>query len=185
MDNNSEKIDLDSIKVNQNFHDQIGVQKKIVHVPIRKPKKQEFIRVHSSSSYRCDFLLLESVMDRETYILDPQLGAAVDDARVATLLTTINTRGDLFLWPIKHALNGNKDSWPRSAFNCAELSQENWLRMEANLNMQSYQANVASSKLDEPSWPELPFDEIIQIACREQYIKDPSHPVLKRLRGEI
>jgi hypothetical protein len=50
-----ENIDL--LKLDQNFSESIGVKKQISTIPIRKPGRQDFIRVHPDESYRlpCQF----------------------------------------------------------------------------------------------------------------------------------
>jgi len=44
--------DLSKLRLAQDFHQQVGVQKILVPVPVRKPHKQEFIRVNPAPEYR-------------------------------------------------------------------------------------------------------------------------------------
>jgi hypothetical protein len=37
---------MDQLKLDQNFSEAIGVKKQITTIPIRKPGRQDFIRVH-------------------------------------------------------------------------------------------------------------------------------------------
>jgi hypothetical protein len=38
--------------------------------------------------------------------------------------------------------------------------------------------------MEEPVWPEEPFNELLRIAFRDRIISSPDHPVVKRLRGQ-
>jgi hypothetical protein len=55
--------------------------------------------------------------------------------------------------------------------------------MRANLSLGAYEIFEAQDKIPDPEWPDMPFQEILQIAFRDQFIDDVNHPVLKRLRG--
>ena len=46
MSENPNPFDPAALRLDQNFADSAGVQKLIVTVPVRKPHKQDFIRVH-------------------------------------------------------------------------------------------------------------------------------------------
>ena len=39
-------FDLDSLRLKQDFSETLGVQRVLSHVPVRKPNKTNFIRVH-------------------------------------------------------------------------------------------------------------------------------------------
>ncbi len=39
-------FDPASLRLSQNFHESLGVKKALITVPVRKPGKQDFIRVH-------------------------------------------------------------------------------------------------------------------------------------------
>ena len=51
--------DLDALSGSQDFEELAGVKKALVTVPIRKPGKSSFIRVHPDPEYRKDFWCLE------------------------------------------------------------------------------------------------------------------------------
>ncbi len=60
-------FDLGSLRLSQNFEADLGVTKAIITVPVRKPDKQTFIRVHPDTDYRMDTSVLELKDDRESY----------------------------------------------------------------------------------------------------------------------
>jgi hypothetical protein len=66
-------FDLDSLRLSQNFGSIIGVQKLLTTVPVRRPHRQEFIRVHPDELWRVQTAVLEVKEDRETYLVDRSL----------------------------------------------------------------------------------------------------------------
>ena len=63
------------------------------------------------------------------------------------------------------------------------MAKTKWLRVAANMSLGAYEVFTASSDIEEPVWPDVPFKEILKIAFRDQYIRDFDHPVVQRLRG--
>jgi hypothetical protein len=53
------------------------------------------------------------------------------------------------------------------------------------MSLGAYEVYEAVANLPEPEWPELDFQEIMEIACKDRFIKSLDHPVIKRIRGEI
>ena len=60
---------LENLRIGQNFSDAIGVKKQITTIPIRKPNRQDFIRVHNDESYYLETVILEIKEDRALYWL--------------------------------------------------------------------------------------------------------------------
>src|SRR5213593_642712 len=79
------------LRLSQDFADAIGVKKVLLTVPVKRPERQWFVRVHPSPDYRLTVALLELRDDRVTYVVEPELAAALTgDVRVTTLFTGIN-----------------------------------------------------------------------------------------------
>ena len=53
-----EGFELESLRVSQDFVKDSGVKKLLTTVPVRKPNRQDFFRVHPESSYVLDTMLL-------------------------------------------------------------------------------------------------------------------------------
>ncbi len=51
------------------------------------------------------------------------------------------------------------------------------------MSLGAYEIFEAASDLPDPEWPEVTFQEVLEIAFRDRFIKDFDHPVLRRLRG--
>ena len=66
-----DRFDLESLRVSQDFVKDSGVKKLLTTVPVRKPNRQDFVRVHHDSSYVLDTMLLNLKEERETYLVAP------------------------------------------------------------------------------------------------------------------
>jgi hypothetical protein len=66
-------FDVSKLRLDQSFVESAGVKKLLTTVPVRKPHKQEFIRVRSDPAYRDAFAVIEWKEDREFYILTPEV----------------------------------------------------------------------------------------------------------------
>lgn len=102
-------IDLASVRLDQNFNEYVGVEPMLVSVNVRKPTKQEFIRVHPAPEYRLNTGIVELKGDRQlsqVYLVDNRLWSAISEViRPVCLFTAITRQNNLFLWRLPHGLN--------------------------------------------------------------------------------
>jgi hypothetical protein len=158
-------------------------------IPVRKPDKSWFVRVHPSEEYRLSTAVIELKEDRETFLVAPALWNEV--ATEATfspraLVTATNRQGILFIWPIRlPGPDGRIDNWSRTALEAAHLAEKVWCRVTSNMALGAYEVFQATGHLPEPEWPDLTFQQILKTAFKDQYISALDHPVLKKLRGEV
>ena len=66
-------INLEEIRLPQDYASTVGVKKVLTTVPIHKPGKQTFFRVHPDPAYQLDTMVLELEEERETYLVMPHL----------------------------------------------------------------------------------------------------------------
>jgi len=183
----NETFDPSRLRLSQNFAETVGVKKALLTVPVRKPGRQDFIRVHPGADYRLETAVLELKDDRETYLVEPSLWHELPGEIVPKVLfTTINRQGVLTLWPVRlPGEDGRHDAWNCSALDAAHIAQSRWLRVAANMSLGAYEVYEATGDLPEPAWPEASFQEILKIAFKARFITDLAHPVIRRLRGEM
>ena len=104
---------------------------------------------------------------------------------VKTLFTAITRQGVLFLLPVPVALPDARIlEWHRSLREGAETAMQTWVRIRANRSLGAYEVEAAIGTIPEPTWPELPFKELLRIAFRDRLIDRLDHPVVRQLRGE-
>src|SRR6516165_2084121 len=90
-------FDFNALRLSQAYEQTAGVEKLFTTVPVRKPNKTEFVRVHPEMCF--DTMLLELKEDRESYLVLPHLLTDVSGIAVpVSLRVAINRAGVLFLW---------------------------------------------------------------------------------------
>ena len=162
------------------------MKKLIVTVPVRKPNRQEFIRVGSGVDWRIQTCLLTLKEERnEAYLVDQDLWQDMSDEIIPTILfTTISRQGVLFLWPVRLPRgDGRTDHWSTSALEAVKLAEKQWVRIVANMGLGAYEPLAAQGDIPQPEWPEISFAEIVRIALQDRFIRDLNHPAVRRLRG--
>ena len=181
-----DSFDLESLRVSQDFVKDSGVKKLLTTVPVRKPNRQDFVRVHPDSSYVLDTMLLNLKEERETYLVAPSFRDEIPQELTHTRLALATNRQKvIFLWQMRLPdSSGKTDAWSMSALEAYEEAKENWIRVSANMSLGAYDIYEALGNLSDPEWPEVSMDEIVRIAFRNAFVESYDHPVLRRLRGE-
>jgi hypothetical protein len=147
-----------------------GVKKLLTTVPVRKPNKQDFIRVHPDPDFRlCGVAIIELKEDRENYLVVPSYAQQLDPQlfNLCNLFLGINRQKVVFLWPVKLPEPGGRISgWHTSGLEGAEKAMAQWIRVVANMNLGAYEFFVAENSLSEPEWPTLSLRELLQIGFK-------------------
>jgi hypothetical protein len=177
-----------ALRLSQSFADTVGVKKLVTTVPVRKPNRHDFVRVHPDPAYRLSpTAIIELKEDRETYLLSPAIAQQLPgEFNVVTLYTAINRQGVLQLWPVRLPdPDGKHNEWHRSAGEAAEKAVDQWVGVRANMSLGAYEILEARGDLPEPTWPDIPFEEILKVAFRNHYVEGIDHPLLQKLRGLV
>jgi hypothetical protein len=180
-------LDLDSLRLDQNFAASVGVKKVVTVIPVRKPNRQEFVRVRPGEDSRLPALILEDKIDGGPFVVSHALRDEwVEEMHPVVLLLATNRQSDVFLWPARlPSPDGRSNLWHETALAAAKLAETKWVRVAANMSAGHYDVHEAANEnLSEPVWPELSFQEIINLAFGKRLIDSADHPVLRSLRGE-
>ena len=175
-----------SLRLDQSFTDGSAVKKLLITIPVRRPNRQDFTRVHPDEAYRLSPAgIIELKDDREVYLVTPAIAPdLVGEIAAVTIFTAINRQGVVHLWPIRlPGPDGKINAWHRSAEDAAEHAMQRWVRMTANLSLGAYEIAEAAGNIPQPEWPSLPFTELLRIAFRARLIDRADHPVILQLRG--
>jgi hypothetical protein len=186
-DNTSpDPFDPASLRLKANFAEGMATKKLLSSIPVEKPNKQDFIRVHPDPAYRLEAALIEIKRDREFYLVRPEYqDALTGESFPAVLFLFVNTLGTPRFWPIRLPIDGKRNNlYHETALEYAQQATTQWLRVRANLDLGGYEATVALAKLPEPNWPEQPMSELLRLAFRDRIIDREDHPVILKLRGE-
>ncbi len=180
-------FDPERLRLTQDFTQSFGVKKHLLTVPVRKPSKEWWIRVHPDEAYRINTAVIELKEDREVYLVDPSLWTELSTEATfgpRAIFTAVNRQGVVFLWQIRlPGADGKIDMWNKSAMEAALNGMQKWIRVTANMSLGAYEVYEATNSLAEPAWPEQSLHELLGIAFKDRYIDSLDHPVIKGLRG--
>ena len=179
------RFDLGALRLPQNFATESEVEPVLATVEIRKPKSQEFVRVHPTLGET--LCTLEVQAERKRYAVVPALKAALgDDVRLTRLVLAVTRQGLAFVWPLMLPnSDGRSNPWHASALQAAKFAESSWIKVRSDLAAGCYRVDRARAELGEPVWPKESFAEILKLAFGDDAITGFDHPVLKRLRGEL
>lgn len=183
-------FDLGRLRLSQDFTQGLNVKKTLTNIPVKKPEKTWWVQTHPDEAYRLPTMVLELKADGETYLVAPELHPHLmgESAFVPRLLVTGIARPNdvIFIWPIAlPGPDGKQNPWHVSAMEAANLSRGRWVRVQANMQAGGYDVMTTDAELPAPKWPDTEFKELLKIAFKGRYVDSLSHPVLRRLRGEL
>lgn len=178
---------LDNLRLSQDFDQAVGVRKLLTVVPVRRPSRQEFIRVRPGPEWQLDTPTLDFKEDNEVYMVAQALWPEIyDDMTPRRLVVAISRRGTLFVWPLRlPRADGRLDAWSSSALQAADRAQSIWVKLQSNRHLGAYELYQGSDDLPAPEWPDYTFQEILNVAFRDFRITDLEHPAIQRLHGKI
>ena len=175
-----EHLRLDPSQINN----QIGVERAVVVCPVRKPDRQEFVRVHPSDEFKIDLTILEDRDTREVYLVDQSFAPSLPDfTKVVRLAVAINRHDTPFLWVARLPNSERRDSWAESMLKAQELASQSWVRVQSSMASGCYVVHKATGNLPEPKWPEMSLRDYLALAFGNSRIEDAGHPVVQKLYG--
>ena len=127
-------IDLAAIRLPASFEEAAGVQRLLTTVPVRKPNRTEFFRVHPGTEFRVVAGIIELKEEREFYLVAGDLAQQLPaEVAIKVLYTCVNRQGVTFLWPVRiPGGDGRRDSWCTSAARIADLATRKWTRADTS-----------------------------------------------------
>jgi hypothetical protein len=172
----------------QDFAAVIDAAKTQAVIKVTKPEPEWVFRVHSEHRLMAMLLVLRD----GTYMVAPNMWASLTGMKLCKkyiLLACVTKGGTAFLWPIiMPPENGREwNTWPRSAWHIAEQAKERWCRVESDQEASCYVVTPDKRPLDQqakPNWPDLTFEQWLELAFKDHMITSLDHPVLKHLRLE-
>jgi hypothetical protein len=175
----------EALRLPQDFEESAPVKRVLTIVPVRKPGKQEFVRVRPGVDWRIQVALIEDDAGGDVYAVAPALAAELaGEWKSAFLFLAITSAGDPFLWRCWVPQSGGGRQWHESAIDAVRLAETAWARVRADQQAGYYKIELAAGKLAEPTWPEQSFRDLLKLAFRDRLIDSLEHPFLKQLRGE-
>ena len=164
---------------------------KIASVSIRKPRKDQFIRVDPDLDKRIWVPVLEDKRDFETryFLVAEDIQAALADSgdlAVRLLVPTVTSLGSFFLWVINVSeRNGELTGWASSAMDAVNQATSLWIRVIADNDEGCYTTFAAQNQtaLGQPKFPDWDTDKMIEMAFKDKTIDSLDHPLVKVRTG--
>ena len=138
----------------------------------------------TGEDWRLQTYVLNLKEDRETYLVDPKFGPTLHGNYCQLYFSpAINRQGVLFLWPVKFPSgDGRHDHWSKRPRGRGD-GRIGWVRIVANMSLGAYEVYRANGDIPGTRWPDYSFEQIIEIAFKDNFIRDLDHAVIQRLRG--
>ena len=177
--------DIDALRLSPDLAATAGSREVLTHVPVRKPNRTEFFRVHPDA----DMALVTGVFidkeEREVFFVAPNMRAELaGEMRPVVLVTAITRQSVVFLWPVPLPdESGRRNAWSETAREAAELAKAAWVRMAADMSLGAYRIYRAEGQLSDPVWSDKTLPELLAIGFKDRVVDREDHPVVKRLRG--
>jgi hypothetical protein len=180
-------FNLNALRLPATYGATLGVKKVLNNVPVGKPKKAQFFRVHTSPDMTFNAMLLEQKDTRESYLVMPDVAHQINElVKAVQLMAAIDRQGNVCLVPIPlPGEDGNRNPWHESLAQAMELAKSKWIRIAANMSGGAYDVFEAQADLAPPEWPEYGLDALVEVAFRGKIIKDLEHPVIQSLLGKV
>lgn len=174
----------DALHLKPDFAEDIGVARVLVMVPVRKPKKQEWVRVHPDPQMQAEVLILEDEINKEPFYLHPGLKEALGtECKPMSLHLAITRQHALFLWPCQiQNPEERPNHWHTTRRDAVERAKVKWTQVRAN-QAQGYYDILESNVEAEPKWPDLTFKEIFKLAFERNIIDSTDHAVVRQILG--
>lgn len=178
---------ISALRLAANYGATLGVKKLLTRVPVGKPKKSNFFRVHASEEMAFQAMLLEQKEANESYLVLPNIAQEISELVSAVqLYAAIDRHNNVSLIPVPlPGEDGNRNPWHESLAQAVEMSKLNWIRITANMSLGGYDVFAAQASLSEPEWPEYDIEALIEVAFRGKIISSLEHPVVQSLLGRI
>ena len=188
IDNSKPADPFDPAQLRLTESTQIGVKKSLTVISCNKPNRQQFIRVHPSEDYRMQTALFTDEVNREAYLVAPELWDELAGEIQPTFLFAgiTKTTNNVFLWPVRVPdTDGRRNNWHLSALRAADMAMTKWVRVQSNMADGKYDVFEATGNIPDPEWPEMTFSEMLKLCFEDRFIGSLDHPILKQLRGEV
>jgi hypothetical protein len=180
-------FDPKNLLVNQDFVETASVKKLITNIPIKKPDKQVFFRIHPSKTvdengavteWTGVFHVIDLKNDREQYVVGQRIAKELASEVVKKQFRLgVTAQGDLFLMPIGlPEADGKDNTWWISLREVCDIAESKWVRAIPNQSVKGYDVFHAKDTLPEPDWKELlqklKWWDLIKIAFKN-YFRPP------------
>ena len=179
-----------ALRLGQNQLDLARGEPVLVDIPIEKPPRAHFFRVHPGEEYADIFNLIDARKigaGEGMYAVTPQIAPLVaDQSRVIQLRLAVTSFGAPYLLPVPlPGPDGRSNPWHQSLARAAKLAETRWIRISADMQRGAYSVFEAVGQLGEPQWPSETFEELLELAFQGRIIESDDHSLIAQLLGRV
>lgn len=180
-----ESLNLNALRVSQDFASASGVRQVIRTVPVRKPGRFQWFRSREDMSIPTT--VIDHREESAIYLVAPNLRDALADVTVVRELAFVMTTTKVpMIVPVGlPGPDGRTNPWHLSLREAIHLAADRWVRITPSMDVGAYLIHEAVNDLGEPEWPEQTFEELLRVAFQGRFIEDLDHPLIRKLRGEV
>ena len=179
--------DLSALRLDQSYAETAGVKKLLTTVPVRKPNRQDFVRVHPDPAYRLTpAAIIEVKEDREIYLSCRTWRR--NSRRVRCGDTVHRDQPPRCIAPMARQaarLGRKHNEWHRSAAEAAERAMIRWVRVTANMSLGAYEICRGNRRHAGADWPDAALRRNPQGGFPRPDRGSADHPLVRRLRGAV
>lgn len=176
---------INQLRLPADFTKNFGTKKILTNVPVGRPSKEKFFRVHPDLEMTIEVVTLELKDLGETYVVAPDVADILGSlVRRVRLYLAVDRAANPMLIPVPLPdADGNQNKWHASLEQALMHAKKDWIRISANKSLGSYDVHQAMGRLAEPVWPSLTLDQLVEIAFRDRIVFDESHPIVHTVLG--
>ena len=157
----------------------IGETQVVLQVKFARPRAQEWVRCHPEPERVRYFHAIKDQKANKLFVVNRRILSLVGtQARLYRVRQAITTDGELYLWPAP--VEGRLES-DITHLNAQQAALSRWIRIE--WAGKAFLAVEPQGDLGQPEWPELAFQEVLELGLTGHLINDENHPFIKRLLG--
>jgi hypothetical protein len=189
----NDPFDPRNLKLKNSLKSGSATVKVITSVPVRKPKKHAFFRIHAGEDYQAEALIYkdkdEGGMDKDIYLVSPAFSNQLSGREAQPFDPVILYLGlELhaerpFIWYVNLPKDGRDNKWWESARTAAERAKEEWIRIEGEEG--AYNIIYPLNPHPDPIWTTLTFRELLMTGFKGHLIEGPDHVIMKTLSGAV
>jgi hypothetical protein len=176
---------INQLRLPADFTKNFGTKKILTNVPVGRPSKEKFFRVHPDLEMTIEVVILELKDLGETYVVAPDVADILGSlVRRVRLYLAVDRSANPMLIPVPLPdSDGNQNKWHASLEQALVHAKKDWIRISANKSLGSYDVHQAIGRLADPVWPELNLDQLVEIAFRDRIVFDENHPIVHTVLG--
>jgi hypothetical protein len=158
-------------------------------IAVRKSTRQEWIRTCLDEQKTLITRIYEDRDTRDFYFIAPNMVQtlyALGEVTAAKLVPAVTRQGVPLVIPVKLPAEGSPMSgWHETMLTAVERGSTKWIRISADMALGGYRIYEAIGDLGEPKFPDMPLNDMLEIAFKGRIIDSEDHPVVEKLAGRV